>query len=371
MNFYFFCKIPIYTIIYILVYNTVKNERYNMKNQLFKIFILILIILNILCSFTACNFNSSNIKNCKGFYVSFTDNRSVIAADIKDKNEIEKMYEKVKASYIYGYNFTFLYIKEDGSFYHYFSAKDDISQETIGTINISGKTLNFKGETEIIKKNNESITTPFSATMKNISTEDDIVLLMQELEQSHNLERIYGATGYKKIKNIDEMMFLTFESINQYNKNASNNKSLNNFPELVNLFNEANEKIKTWTSLDIKTGFYAPTDNDNAFIFIDKDKERFIYYEENKITYDGKYSLEGKNMIVYDFNNKEFIPFIILPDSKFAAIKSFKSIEGRLFNYYPKLDYLTKLNISIINSIKDYPFTSSLLRKLLSELELQ
>ena len=327
---------------------------------------LIVISTMMLVTFTACSSDENNeFKNVKGFYISFSDIRSIMSSDMHNKEEIKEMSDKVKPAYMYGYNFTFLYIDKNGKFYHYFSKKDKIRQETYGTIKLSDKTINFDGNTLITEKNKPDVTVPFVATMKCDTTNS---LMLTELKQDDS-HRIYGTTGYKQIESIDDMMFLTFSSITDFSKDIDKNKALKDFPEIVELFKKSNENIKKWKSLPIETAFYIPTDGDsNSFIFLDNDKDKFILFEKDKMIYNGKYLFKGKNMFVIDNYKNDFLPFMVDCNPEINKINGFKTIDGREFKYYPKLDYLTKLDEDAVKSISNYPFASLKFVNLLDEI---
>ncbi len=328
-------------------------------------YLIVVLILIMVLFFVGCDNSAAIIKENSGFYISFTDLRSIIASSIENKEEISKMYENVKPSYMYGYNFTFLYISEDGQFYHYFSAKDELIQETIGKINATNDTtFNLTGETNIIERGKNKDKTTFTAIMEKEKDSTNI-LKLKYLDANKITYKLYASTGYKKLDNIDDMMFLTFNSITNYCEKIDDDKALTNFPEVIELFKKANEEINNWKSIQIETAFYSQEDgNKNNFIFIDKEEERFIFFEKDKLIYDGKYSFEGKNIIVIDYEKRDFLPFAITPNFENNTISSFTTVEGRTFNKYKNLDYLVEVDNDTLESVVDYPIKSKTLKSL-------
>jgi hypothetical protein len=275
-----------------------------------------------------------------------------------------------------GYNFTFLYMKEDGTFYHHFSDKNLIIQETVGEFNIKNNNIvELSGETKIIDK--ESTTKqPFTATMeiKNLKDEYSKILFLTYLDIKTPVKRIYASTGYEKISSIDDIMYLTFRSIKNYNKNIKDEQIMEKFQEVETLFQKAEQNIEQWKTLDLQQGFYVPEDeNHKSFIYIDRKRNNFIYYNNDNPIYggaymfEGSYSLEGKNIIIIDVN-RDFLPFSIIPNKEKTLVSGFENIEGVEYKKYEDDNYLETLEQEVIDNIKIQPFYSPTLVELLSNL---
>lgn len=328
--------------------------------------IILIICVIILFLFDGCK---SEFKDISGMYISFTDIRNILASNM-DKEEAKKLFNEMDSSIMYGYNFMFLYINEDGTFYHYFSDKDRIIQETSGEINSSNNIYNFKGKTTIVKKNNEDTEVPFSAKMKLIKNDgENPIFRMMFLDQSKSLQPLYASTGYKKIKNNNDIMYLTFRSIEGFVDNIDKRKYLEKFPKIKEIFNNANNNIDKWKSLQIPGGFYTNNNQKDAFIYIDEKMKGFTYYEKGKSLYDGIYSYEGKNMIVIDFNKRDFLFFRIVPDFKENRISGFINISKMEFTPYNKDNYFKELDNATILELKKTKFHSKKLNDFLKQIE--
>lgn len=330
--------------------------------------------------FTACKKSITNNK-LAGLYVSFSDIRAMMVSslDEEEKEKLDTVLETnkgftTKPMYMHGYNFTFLYIKEDGKFYHYFMAKDNISQETTGKTKIVGDKIHFSGKTEIKQRDKKPVSVPFKASMRIDDTKKDksISLLTEHLEAEQGRYRIYGSLGYEKIKHTDDILFLNFINVKKYYEEVTNKKLIQNeFPKVKELFKEAVGSIDDWKSIKLKTAFYSPQNGiNNAFVFIDTEFERLIYYEKDKMIYDGRYSFDGKNMITMNLDVRDYLPFIVEPDFEKNRIESFTNLEGRVFTYYPEMDLLKNMKDIFVRPLFDYPiFTSKKLRELVDEVK--
>jgi hypothetical protein len=345
--------------------------------------ILIFIILIILgTGLSACK-KSITLKELSGLYVSFSDIRAMMISSL-DKEEKEKLDTVLevnkgfttKPMYMYGYNFTFLYINEEGKFYHYFKAKDNLSQETTGKVKIVGNKIHFSGDTLIEQKNKEPVTVPFKASMKvdNPKTDKNITLLITHLNAEQDKYRLYASLGYEKIDKPDDILFLNFDLVESYYKNVASKEFVKkDFPQINQLFREAVSNIDGWKALDMKTAFYIPKNGIyNGFIFIDAELERLIYYEKDKMIYDGKYSFDGKNIVTMNLDVRDYLPFIVEPDFENNKIDAFVNLEGRVFEYYPNMDYIKKMKDIFVRPLFEYPiFTSKKLRELIDEVKVK
>ncbi len=344
-----------------------------MKKHLAIILFLLIFLTGLL--FISCD-NNRAMKDLSGLYISFTDLKPIMANTIKSDDTIQKLFDYSTPFYMNGYNFTFLYIKEDGSFYHHFSDKNLIIQETLGEIKIKNNNIvEFSGETKIIDKESTTKQT-FTATMeiKNLKGKESKTLFLTYLDIKTPIKRIYASTGYEKISTIDDIMYLTFRSIKNYNMNIKDEEIMEKFPDVETLFQKAEQNIDSWKTINLQQGFYVPeNDNNKSFIYIDKKRNNFIYYNNDNPIYggaymfEGSYSLEGKNIIIIDIN-RDFLPFSIIPNNDKTLVSGFENIEGIIYNKYKGENYLETLDKKIIDNIKIQPFYSPTLVELLNNL---